>query len=81
MGVAAELIREFRPGLRSEEVRDAMKVACDQMGCDLPGDVIVSHGPPVARSGTSRATASSCAASRSWSTSGRATAARAAGRT
>ena len=45
MGVAAELIREFRTGVRSEDIRDAMKVACDRMGSDLPGDVIVSHGP------------------------------------
>jgi Xaa-Pro aminopeptidase len=44
MGVAAELIRELRPGLTSEEVRDAMTEACDRRGCDLPGDVIVSHG-------------------------------------
>jgi Xaa-Pro aminopeptidase len=45
MAIAAELIREFRPGLTSEDVRAAMTTACDRMGCDLPGDVIVSHGP------------------------------------
>jgi Xaa-Pro aminopeptidase len=45
MAVAADLIRELRPGLTSEEIRDAMTGACDEHGCDLPGDVIVSHGP------------------------------------
>ena len=44
MGVAATLIRELRPGLTSEEVRDAMTAVCDEHGCDLPGDVIVAHG-------------------------------------
>jgi Xaa-Pro aminopeptidase len=45
MAVAAGLIRELRPGLTSEEIRAAMIDVCDQHGCDLPGDVIVSHGP------------------------------------
>jgi Xaa-Pro aminopeptidase len=45
MAVAAQLIRELRSGLTSEEIRDAMTVVCDELGCDLPGDVIVSHGP------------------------------------
>ena len=45
MAVAAELIRELRPGLTSEEVRDAMTAVCDERGADLPGDVIVAHGP------------------------------------
>jgi len=45
MAVAADLIRELRPGLTSEEIRAAMTDACDEHGCDLPGDVIVSHGP------------------------------------
>src|SRR5215207_309120 len=45
MGVAAGLIRELRPGLTSEEIRAAMVDVCDEHGCDLPGDVIVSHGP------------------------------------
>ena len=45
MGVAAELIRDLRPALTSEEIRAAMIDACDEHGCDLPGDVIVSHGP------------------------------------
>jgi Xaa-Pro aminopeptidase len=45
MGVAAELIRELRPGLTCEDVRGAMSEVCDERGCDLPGDVIVSHGP------------------------------------
>jgi Xaa-Pro aminopeptidase len=44
MAVGAELIRELRPGLTSEEVRAAMQAICDQRGCDLPDDVIVSHG-------------------------------------
>jgi Xaa-Pro aminopeptidase len=44
MGVAAELIRELRPGLTSEEIRDAMTAVCDEHDCDLPGDVIVAHG-------------------------------------
>ena len=44
MGVAAELIRELRPGLTSEDIRAAMTAVCDEHGCELPGDVIVSHG-------------------------------------
>jgi Xaa-Pro aminopeptidase len=44
MDVAAELIRELRPGLTSEEIRAAMTDVCDERGCDLPGDVIVAHG-------------------------------------
>jgi Xaa-Pro aminopeptidase len=44
MAVAAELIRELRPGLTSEEIRAAMTGVCDEHGCDLPGDVIVAHG-------------------------------------
>jgi Xaa-Pro aminopeptidase len=44
MAIAAELIRELRPGLTSEEIRTAMTAACDDRGCDLPGDVIVAHG-------------------------------------
>jgi Xaa-Pro aminopeptidase len=45
MAVAAELIRELRNGLTSEEVRAAMQAVCDERGCDLPDDAIVSHGP------------------------------------
>jgi Xaa-Pro aminopeptidase len=45
MGVAAELIRELRPGLTSEEIRFAMQAACEERGCELPDDVIVAHGP------------------------------------
>ena len=45
MAVAADLIRELRPGLTSEEIRGAMDDVCDMHGADLPGDVIVSHGP------------------------------------
>jgi Xaa-Pro aminopeptidase len=45
MAVAAELIRELRPGLSSEDIRAAMDDVCDEHGADLPGDVIVAHGP------------------------------------
>jgi Xaa-Pro aminopeptidase len=48
MGVAAGLLHELRDGLTSEAVRAAMKEACDDRGCDLPDDVIVSHGPQAA---------------------------------
>jgi Xaa-Pro aminopeptidase len=48
MAVAAGLIRELRPGLTSEDVRDAMADVCDERGCDLPSDVIVSHGAQAA---------------------------------
>ena len=44
MAVAADLIRELRPGLTSEEIRAAMIDVCDEHGCDLPRDVIVAHG-------------------------------------
>jgi Xaa-Pro aminopeptidase len=44
MAVGAELIRELRPGLTSEEIREAMIARCDELDCDLPRDVIVSHG-------------------------------------
>ena len=44
MGVARALIHELRPGLTSEEVRAAMQAVCEEHGCELPGDVIVSHG-------------------------------------
>jgi Xaa-Pro aminopeptidase len=44
MGVAASLIRELRPGLSSEEVRAAMAASAEEHGCELPDDVIVSHG-------------------------------------
>jgi Xaa-Pro aminopeptidase len=45
MAVGAQLIHELRAGLTSEEVRAAMQAVCDEHGCDLPDDVIVSHGP------------------------------------
>jgi Xaa-Pro aminopeptidase len=45
MAVGAKLIRALRPGLTSEDVRAAMQAVCDERGCDLPDDVIVSHGP------------------------------------
>jgi Xaa-Pro aminopeptidase len=44
MGIAARMIRE-QAGVTSEDVRAAMQQACDARGCDLPADVIVSHGP------------------------------------
>jgi Xaa-Pro aminopeptidase len=44
MGVARSLIHELRPGLTSEEVRFAMQATCEEHGCELPDDVIVSHG-------------------------------------
>jgi len=45
MAVGARMIRELRSGLISEEVRAAMQEVCDERGCDLPDDAIVSHGP------------------------------------
>jgi Xaa-Pro aminopeptidase len=45
MAVGAQMIRELRSGLTSEDVRAAMQAACDERGCDLADDVIVSHGP------------------------------------
>jgi Xaa-Pro aminopeptidase len=44
MAVAARMIRERVPGVTSEEVRAAMQAVCEGHGCELPGDVIVSHG-------------------------------------
>jgi Xaa-Pro aminopeptidase len=44
MGTAAALIRELRSGLTSEEVRSAMQAVAEELGCELPDDVIVSHG-------------------------------------
>jgi Xaa-Pro aminopeptidase len=44
MGVAASLIRELRPGLTSEDVREAMAAVAEEHGCELPDGVIVSHG-------------------------------------
>jgi Xaa-Pro aminopeptidase len=43
MAVAATMIRAG--GTTSEAVREAMQAVCDEHGCDLPDDVIVSHGP------------------------------------
>ncbi len=48
MGVAATMLRDLRSGLTSEDVRAAMQEICDRHGCDLPDDVIVSHGPQAA---------------------------------
>ena len=45
MAVAAEMIHELRSGVTSEEIRAAMQAVCDERGCDLPDDAIVSHGP------------------------------------
>jgi Xaa-Pro aminopeptidase len=44
MAVGAQLIRDLRSGLTSEEVREAMQAVCEEHGCELPDDVIVSHG-------------------------------------
>jgi Xaa-Pro aminopeptidase len=44
MAIAARMIHE-QAGVTSEQVRAAMQEACDARGCDLPDDVIVSHGP------------------------------------
>jgi Xaa-Pro aminopeptidase len=44
MGVARSLIHELRPGLTSEEVREAMAAVAEEHGCELPDEVIVSHG-------------------------------------
>jgi len=46
MTVAARMIREG--GARSEEVRAAMQAVCEEHGCELPDDVIVSHGAQAA---------------------------------
>ncbi len=45
MAVARDLLRECREGLTSEDVRAAMQVACQELGAELPDDVIVSSGP------------------------------------
>jgi Xaa-Pro aminopeptidase len=45
MGVARSLIHELRDGLTSEQVRAAMQAVAEEHGCELPDDVIVSHGP------------------------------------
>jgi Xaa-Pro aminopeptidase len=45
MAVAARMIRELPNGLTSEAVRAEMQALCDARDCDLPDDVIVSHGP------------------------------------
>jgi Xaa-Pro aminopeptidase len=44
MGVARTLIHELRAGLTSEDVRAAMQAVAEEHGCELPDDVIVSHG-------------------------------------
>jgi Xaa-Pro aminopeptidase len=48
MGVAASLIRELRPGLTSEEVRQAMQAVSEEHGCELSDEAIVSHGAQAA---------------------------------
>jgi Xaa-Pro aminopeptidase len=48
MATAAALIRELRAGLTAEEVRAAMQAVAAEHGCELPDDVIVSHGPQAA---------------------------------
>ena len=44
MAVAAALIRELRPGLTAEAVREAMAAVAGEHGADLPRDVIVAGG-------------------------------------
>jgi Xaa-Pro aminopeptidase len=44
MGVAAQLLAELPPGLRSEDVRAAMREACEARGATLGDDVVVAHG-------------------------------------
>jgi Xaa-Pro aminopeptidase len=46
MLVAAGLIRECRPGLQAEDVRQAMQAICEEHDCTLPDDVIVAPGAP-----------------------------------
>jgi Xaa-Pro aminopeptidase len=45
MAEAAKLLHALPEGLSCERVRAAMIDVCDELGCDLPPDVIVSHGP------------------------------------
>jgi Xaa-Pro aminopeptidase len=45
MAEAASLIHALPGTLACEDVRAAMIDVCDEHGCDLPPDVIVSHGP------------------------------------
>jgi Xaa-Pro aminopeptidase len=42
MAVAARMIRDG--GTTAEEVRGAMQAACEELGCELPDDVIVAPG-------------------------------------
>jgi Xaa-Pro aminopeptidase len=44
MATAAQLIHELRSGLTSEEIRAAMQAVAAEHDCELPDDVIVSHG-------------------------------------
>ena len=48
MAVAARLIHELAPGITSEEIRTLMQAVCEEHGCELPDDVIVSHGAQAA---------------------------------
>jgi Xaa-Pro aminopeptidase len=48
MAEAASLLRALPEALSCEQVRAAMIDVCDEHGCDLPPDVIVSHGPQAA---------------------------------
>jgi Xaa-Pro aminopeptidase len=48
MGIAARLIHGLDQGLTSEAVRIAMQAVCEEHGCELPDDVIVSHGAQAA---------------------------------
>jgi Xaa-Pro aminopeptidase len=44
MAEAANLLHALPEGLLCERVRAAMIDVCDELGCDLPPDVIVAHG-------------------------------------
>ena len=81
MAVAAALIRELRPGLTAEAVREAMAAVADEHGADLPRDVIVAGGAGRGRGAQLGLGAAARRASRWSSTSGRGTGPRAAGRT
>ena len=76
------LIRELRAGPDApRRCASAMQAVCEEHGCELPDDVIVSHGAQSAIGHESGFGRDRAPASRWWSTSGRATRRRAAGPT
>jgi Xaa-Pro aminopeptidase len=44
MARAQELIHALEPGLTAESVRAQMQAVCEELGSELPDDVIVAHG-------------------------------------